>query len=42
MSTNRNDDELDWDRDEHGRMADFATAPEDEPATVADGDETGE
>jgi hypothetical protein len=27
-------DELGWDRDKHGRFADFATGPEGEPETV--------
>lgn len=37
-----NDNELDWDRDQHGGMADYAT--NDEPVTVCagDGDEEGD
>ncbi len=27
-------DDLDWDVDQHGRMAEYATGPEDEPETV--------
>ena len=27
-------DQLDWDRAEHGRMADHATGPDDEPETI--------
>jgi len=28
------DDQLDWDRERDGRMADAATSPEDEPETI--------
>lgn len=35
-------DDLGWDRDRDGRMADYATDPIDEPYTVCEGDEEGE
>lgn len=39
-----NEDELDWDRDEHGGMVEHATDIEDEPDTccAGEGDEEGE
>ncbi len=28
-------DNLDWNSEEHGRMSEYATTPEDEPETIA-------